>query len=407
MEIMKIAYQGLEGSFSESAAIKLAEQEGLVGYELLPVASSENVCHNLEEGIADYGVVAIENSTKGVVYETKEALEKRDFEHISRVAIPIFQCLFKLSADIPDDTIKFVASHEQALDQCKNTIDLIFPGIQRTIVEDTALAAKRLKEGIFNPDSAVICSKRAGEIYNLCAIKEDIQDNSGNTTYFSLISNISTRNVKAPNLKDGFIYWLSKGFGLRFVVQAGIALAIIVSYYLTSYLGWSPLRSAITIGGLITAFCLFLTSRHFRIWIDARRICGHWSYYVIPEGQKDYKIDQLEGLKRLVAIDIDQSDIHLKGWLCSSPVKILFESETTLITPAGKKSGLLMYRYTSSIHAPSGVDFNGIVCLEFYETSGWKKVEKMSGWYVNRQGVMGSLEFKRIEKEEYDRWLGN
>ena len=122
---MKIAYQGLKGSFSELAAIKLASQEGIVSYELLPVASSENVCRYLEEGTADYGVVAIENSIGGVVYETKEALEKRNFKHISRVAIPISQCLFKYSKEIPDDTINFIASHEQALRQCKNTIDSI------------------------------------------------------------------------------------------------------------------------------------------------------------------------------------------------------------------------------------------------------------------------------------------
>jgi prephenate dehydratase len=402
---MKIAYQGLEGSFSELAAIKLAEQEGLAGYELLPVATSENVCHHIENGAADYGVVAIENSIGGVVYETKEALEKRKFEQIARVAIPISQCLYKLSPDIPDEQIKFVASHEQALFQCKNTISQIFPGIKKTLVEDTALAAQRLKEGIFKPDTAAICSKRAGELYNLCLIKEGVQDKSGNTTYFSLISKGANGNSRDNNKKDSIIYWLSKGFGLRFIIQAAIAIAIIVSYYLTSNLGWIPIRSAFTIGGPVAAFCIFLTSRHFRIWLDARRICGHWAYYVIPEGKQDYQVDQLEGLKRLIAIDIDQSEIHLKGWLCSSPVKVLFESETTLITPSGKKSGMLMYRYISSTHAPSGVNFNGIACLEFYETSGWEKVEKMSGWYVNRQGDMGTLEFRRIEKEEFDRWI--
>ena len=216
------------------------------------------------------------------------------------------------------------------------------------------------------------------------------------------------KNSKADRLKDGFIFWFSKGIGLRFIIQAAIALAIILSYYLTHYIGWSSIRSALTIGGPVAAFCIFLTSRQFRTWLDARRICGYWSYYVIPEGRKDYQVEQMEGVKRLIVIDIDQSEIHLKGWLCSSPVspvRGLFESETTLITPYGKKSGMLMYRYINSTHAPSGVNFNGIVCLEFYEASGWKNIEKMSGWYANRQGVMGTLEFKRIKKEEFDRWI--
>lgn len=190
---MKIAYQGIEGSFSELAAIRFAEKEGLVGYELLPVVTSEDVCHNLENGIAEYGVVAIGNSIGGPVYETKKALEKRDFKHISKVAIPISQCLFKFSQDTPDEEIKFVASHEQALTQCKNTINHMFPDIKKILVEDTALAAKKLREGILKPDTAVICSIRAGELYELFLMKEGVQDESENMTTFSLISNRSAK----------------------------------------------------------------------------------------------------------------------------------------------------------------------------------------------------------------------
>lgn len=186
---MKIAYQGIEGSFSELAAIRLAEQNGLVDYELLPVITSENVCQSVENGIAAYGVVAIENSIGGPVYETKKALEKRDFVHISKIAIPISQCLFKLSPDTPDEEIKFVASHEQALNQCKNTISHMFPDIKKILVEDTALAAKQLREGILKPDTIVICSLRAGELYDLCLIKEGVQNESENITSFTLISN--------------------------------------------------------------------------------------------------------------------------------------------------------------------------------------------------------------------------
>lgn len=403
---MKIAYQGLEGSFSEIAAMKLAEQEGLVEYDLLPLGTSENVCRSLEEGIVKYGVVAVENSIGGAVNETKDALSKRNFVQISSVAIPISQCLFKLSDNIADSHIKFVASHEQALNQCKNTIHQILPNVERTLVEDTALAARRLKDGIFKSDTAVICSIRAGNLNNLCLIKKDVQDKSGNTTYFTLLSTNTPKNNSLLEKKDGLIFWLTKGFGLKLVIQIGIVIAILVSYYLTSFMDWNPLRSAFTIGAPISAFCIYLTSRQFRAWIDARRICGYWSYYVLPSGAEKYKVDQMEGLKRIVAIYIDQAEIHIKGWLCSSPVRVLFESETALITPAGKKSGSLMYRYISSSHAPSGIDFNGMVRLEFYETSGWQKINKMSGMYINRQGDMGDLEFIRIEKDEYQRWIG-
>jgi len=191
--IAKIIYQGICGSFSEVAAEKLARQENIFKYDLVPAISSENVCYCVDNGNADYGVVAIKNSTVGIVNETKKAIEKRNLSIISVVSFPIVHCLFKFSEIISIDNIKYVASHEQAIGQCRNTIKSIAPKAKEIVVEDTALAAKKLNEGSLSSDTAVICSKKAGEIYNLCLIREMIQDCDTNTTYFALLS----RNVSS------------------------------------------------------------------------------------------------------------------------------------------------------------------------------------------------------------------
>lgn len=185
---MKIAYQGIRGSFSEVAAIKLAKQIGITEYELNPLTTSENVCQNVDDELSDYGVVAIKNSIGGEVRETKIALNQRSLVEVARASIPISQCIFKFSNDISINEIDNIASHEQALRQCNNTINSIFGNVKRTTIEDTALAAKRLKEKVFDSNTAVICSKRAGELNALSLIQEGAQDKEGNTTYFVLLS---------------------------------------------------------------------------------------------------------------------------------------------------------------------------------------------------------------------------
>ena len=112
---MRIGYQGIEGSFSEIAAEKLIEKENFTNFNLIPMASSENVCKALEVGDIEFGVVAIENSIGGEVFETKKAFQRRKIQHISSVAIPISQCLFKKSNFIKTSDLLFVASHQQAL----------------------------------------------------------------------------------------------------------------------------------------------------------------------------------------------------------------------------------------------------------------------------------------------------
>ncbi|MEQ3513535.1 prephenate dehydratase domain-containing protein [Pseudoalteromonas sp. BZB3] len=400
---MKIAFQGIEGSFSEIAAMKLANQIGAAEFELIPMATSENVCKSIDEGSVKYGVVAIENSIGGVVSETREALNQRELIEISKTSIPISQCIFKFSSEINNDEIKFIASHEQALRQCENTIKTLFPNAEIKPVEDTALAAKRLKENILDPYTAVICSKHAGEINGLSLLQEDAQDRAGNRTYFTLFTKAKVDKEKFSIKKVG-AYFFSKEIGMNITLKALIVTSVLASYYLTSYLEWSALRSALAIGGPVSAFCIFLTSSKFRVWLDARRVCGYWAYYVKPNKGTN-NVVQLEGLKRIVAITTDQSGIHIKGWLCSSPVKVLFESDIGLITPTGKKSGTLMYRYVNSSHAPTGVDFNGMARLEFFEETGWRKIKKMSGLYINRQGDMGQLELCRIDQNEYERWI--
>ena len=186
--MLKIGYQGICGSYSEQAAKKLLRNIGLYETELVPLVSSEKVVSELKCGGIDYGVVAVVNSIGGTVEETKTALDNFSYSKISAVSIDIHQCLFKKNSKIYNSGINKIVSHIQALKQTENNLRGMFPYAKMIEAEDTAIAAKKLSENVYDDYTAVVCSAAAGEIYHLSLIRENIEDMDNNRTMFYLIS---------------------------------------------------------------------------------------------------------------------------------------------------------------------------------------------------------------------------
>lgn len=192
---IKVGYQGMDGSFCESVLSKFFDIEHIPKPKGL-VTSKEVVFHLLEEKI-DYGVVAGTNSIAGRVRETCKALEeaKDKVQIIEAISMPVHQCLFiRQNVDIKD--IKSVASHIQALKQCENTLQELIPGFRVEKQVDTAISAMLLSKEILPRDTAVVCSKEAGEKYNLKLVKENIEDETSITEFWLLEKN---KEVKDEN----------------------------------------------------------------------------------------------------------------------------------------------------------------------------------------------------------------
>lgn len=179
---MKIGYMGIEGSFSQEATKNMNDSA-----ELIPLINAENVVNSLIKGEIDYGVLADNNSTAGQVKETKDALEKIHYKIVKEYDLAIHHCLY-IRQDKTLNQIRLIASHEQALSQTKINREKLFNGISTAEVEDTALAAKNLAEGILDENTAIICSKVAGELFNLKIIYENIEDRKDNITHFIMIN---------------------------------------------------------------------------------------------------------------------------------------------------------------------------------------------------------------------------
>lgn len=176
-----IAYQGETGAFSELAAKKFFGEKIL----LSPSMTFEIVFKKVKNGEADFGVVPVENSLYGSVFETFDLLLKNTFRIVGELNLQINHYLMsKKKYNIGE--IRKVYSHPQALGQCSEFLKSlskaeIYP------VYDTAGAAKIIssKKEEF---SAAIASKIAADEYGLKIIKSFIQNNEKNFTRFLVIS---------------------------------------------------------------------------------------------------------------------------------------------------------------------------------------------------------------------------
>lgn len=110
--MVKIGYQGEIGSNAEAATLEYTKCENInkEEYELIPLVSSKNVVDSLKTGEIDYGVVAIKNSTAGLVKETANALKDEKYEVVKRIVLPVHRCIF-IKPNIDSEQIEYIASH--------------------------------------------------------------------------------------------------------------------------------------------------------------------------------------------------------------------------------------------------------------------------------------------------------
>jgi len=176
-----IAYQGEPGAYSEAAS------RNFFGHDitLSPSFTFEIVFNKVKSGAADYGVVPVENSLYGSVFETYDLLRNYSVKITGELYLQINHYLMAIKKYKPEE-LKKIYSHPQALGQCSKMLkDLkntkILP------VYDTAGAAKLLSEQK-EEYVAAIASKAAAEEYGLKIISANIQNNAENYTRFLIIS---------------------------------------------------------------------------------------------------------------------------------------------------------------------------------------------------------------------------
>lgn len=176
----RLAYLGPPGTFAEEAALAYAAAARLV-----PFPSITAVIAAVDSGMADEGVVPIENSLQGAVPETLDVLVHESQLMIRRELIrPIEHCLLARPGTIADE-VRVIYSHPQALGQCRKFIERCFPKAQAEAALSTAAA---VEEALAIEGAAAISTQRAAEIYGAAVLARGIQDDATNKTRFVVVA---------------------------------------------------------------------------------------------------------------------------------------------------------------------------------------------------------------------------
>jgi prephenate dehydratase len=192
-----IAFQGVSGAYGEMAAIQVAEHNGREP-RCEGLRTFHEVFTAVRTGKVDLGVVPVENSLAGAIYQNFDLLLETDLHVAREVVVRVSHCLMALPGVKLED-VRRVFSHPQALAQCDGF--LASHNLRPIEAFDTAGSALELKERGAR-DEAVIASRRASELYGLEILQAGIEDESFNFTRFFVLSRSESERPLSENLAD-------------------------------------------------------------------------------------------------------------------------------------------------------------------------------------------------------------
>jgi len=182
-----IAFLGPEGTFSGILARKRFGRSA----QLSPCPTIESVFDHVLSGDDGLGIVPVENSSGGTVYDTIDLL--------IRHAGSVFVCE-ELSLNIriallgrPGTSLKTVFSHFTQIKHHREWLKVYHPGIKLVPVESTAVAAQRAAE---TKGGAALASPGAAELYDLDVLEFPDGGDEVNVTNFFLIAKSEASRAK-------------------------------------------------------------------------------------------------------------------------------------------------------------------------------------------------------------------
>ena len=174
-----VACQGVEGAYSQIAAARLFRVPNIAYF-----STFEGVFRAVAEGLCDFGVLPIENSTAGSVNAVYDLLAAHSFFIVRSLRLKIDHNLLAKPGTRRED-IREVYSHEQALAQCADYLAAL--GVKATACKNTAQAAE-LVAASDRTDVAALSSRDCAALYGLDIVEANVQDSDNNYTRFVVIS---------------------------------------------------------------------------------------------------------------------------------------------------------------------------------------------------------------------------
>ncbi len=189
---MKIAYQGIKGSYSECCA-----KEMYPDCETIACKTFDDVFIRADKDENIRAIIPESNKTTGNI-GVEYLIFKYRLNIYEEKFYPIRHHLLGLPGSKIKD-IKEVYSHAQGLSQCSNFIKK--NNLIENVRADTAGSAKYVSESK-SKSKAAVASKQSAKIYNLDIISSNIEDEKGNATRFLLMG----KSIMQPEYKKKKIH---------------------------------------------------------------------------------------------------------------------------------------------------------------------------------------------------------
>ena len=175
-----VACQGVEGAYSQIACEKIFKNPFIMYFK-----NFDAVFNAIDQGLCQYGILPIENSTAGSVKTVYDLMIKHNFSIIRTFRLKVDHNLMVLPGTKLSD-IKEIYSHEQAINQCRGYLSTL-PGVKVIPCENTAVAAQMVAQS-GRKDVAALSSRACATLYGLECLAASVQDKGNNRTRFICIS---------------------------------------------------------------------------------------------------------------------------------------------------------------------------------------------------------------------------
>jgi len=189
------AYSGKKGAYAEQAIARYFDEKDV---SPLALESFSEIFQAVVDGKADYGMVPIENSLAGSVFENYDNFKRfEDVSIVGSVTLRIQHSLLGVKGAALSD-VKKVFSHPQGFSQCRKFLEQN-KSWEHIDSASTATAAQMVGESK-SKENAAIASSVNSSLYNLDVIQENIEDDPSNFTRFVIIAANHVEHGKEINI---------------------------------------------------------------------------------------------------------------------------------------------------------------------------------------------------------------
>lgn len=184
---MNVVTLGPAGTYSHRAARAIVDgrdPDSSVAFR----ESVTSIVAAVADGEFERGVVPVENSIEGSVDESLDAFADHEVSVVQEIVSPIRHALIAQS-----ESFETVASHPQALAQCRGFLSEHYPDVAQEAVTSTARGVERAREdpsvaAIGHPANAGDSGDAAADGDELQVVAADIQDHDSNATRFLVVA---------------------------------------------------------------------------------------------------------------------------------------------------------------------------------------------------------------------------